>query len=220
MAYIQDKQVTIGRLLTDTFAELASIPRELAVYFAVFAGAALVAEFVSATYVLIAVAAFFGYFVGQYYLYRALLDRAGVAGAPFSKVLGLFGMALILIFPIMIGFNLFYIPGLLLAAKWVMAPSFLVAEDRDLFKALSDSWQASNNNLVALSLSFAILVTAWSVGFIPVFALSTALPGTGFGFGWMVWAYMHVLPVLLMGLSVAAYRALADDDNSLVAVFE
>lgn len=223
MAYVQTRQVDIGELLGGTFAQLASIPRELAIYGGAVLIAALLAEISSVAFGFIAILATIAYFPGQYLLYRAMLTRSGKTIDPRFKVFSFFAMAFILIWPIMIGMNLFYIPGLLLAAKWVMAPSILVAEDRNLFDAIGDSWRASDKNLLPLSVAFGVLVVIWSVGFAVIAGISNGgLSGipSGTGLGALGWLYLHILPILLLGLSVTAYRALGDQEDSLVAVFE
>lgn len=227
MAYVQTRHVDLGELLGGTFRELASIPRELAIYLGVVLVAGILADLSPVAMGLIAVIATIAYFPGQYYLYRAALADSGLMVEWNLKVFGFAGIGLILIWPIMIGFNFFYIPGLLLAAKWVMAPSFFVAENRTFFDAIGDSWSASRDNLLSLSLAFAILAVIWSIGFVFVVAVSVnfnvaSLTGgqPGSGLGALGWVYMHILPILLMGLSITAYRSLAQTDNSLVEVFE
>lgn len=227
MAYIQTRHVDVGGLLSGTFAELARIPRALAIYLGVVFAAALIADLDEVAMVIIATLATIAYFPGQYYLYRAALSDSGLMVESNLKVFGFAAIGLILIWPIMIGLNFFYIPGLLLAAKWVMAPSFFAAENRTFYDAMSDSWNASRDNLLHLSLAFGILVIVWSVGFVFVVMLSTnfnigSLMGreAASGLGALGWVYMHLLPIVLMGLSVTAYRSLAEPDDSLLSVFE
>ena len=173
--------------------------------------------------VIIATLATIAYFPGQYYLYRASLADSGLMVQSNLKVFGFAAIGLILIWPIMIGINFFYIPGLLLAAKWVITPCLYVAENRTFYDSMSDSWNASRDNPLHLSLAFGIIVIGWSVGF----ALSTSFnvaslmdmePASGMGA--FAWTYRHLLPIMLMGLSVTAYRSLADADTSLAEVFE
>lgn len=226
MGYVQTRQITTGQMITGSFEQLTQIKRELAIYFGAFFAAGLIADLIEPLRGPLGIATTIGYFVGQYWLYRMALQASGVTVDDRWKVFSFFGMAMMLIFPIMIGMNFFVIPGLLLAAKWVMAPTFLVAGGRDLFQAIGDSWRASENNLVPLTLAFTVLCFIW-IGLVVVFAgITTAFGGALTGIGGshaasaFEWLGFHVLPVLLLGLSLTAYRALADEDDSLVAVFE
>lgn len=228
MAYIQTRRVTVGELMSATFAQLSAIRRELGIYFGAFFAAALLADFIEPLRDVISIAAIIGYFAGQYWLYRAALRASGMVVDPRFKGFSLFFMAVILFWPIMIAMNFLLIPGLLLAAKWVMAPAFLVGEERNLFEAIGDSWSASTGNTLALTGAFTIICFIW-LGVAVILGglsggMSEVLGGIHLSAGETAnafeWLAFHFLPVLLMGLSVAAYRALADSDNSLVAVFE
>ena len=228
MAYVQTRLVTAGEMITGTFDQLALLKREIAIYCGAFLAAGLLVDVFEPLRSIMGFATFFGYFAAQYWLYREALSKAGVMVDPRFKVFGFFGMAMILILPIMFGFNFLVIPGLLLAAKWVMAPAFHVAEERDLFSAMGASWRASENNLLALFIAFSTLCVIWMVAVGILGAATSALTGTLGDFGGgtrnaanaFEWLGFHLLPIMLMGLSVAAYRALADEDTSLVAVFE
>ncbi len=227
MAYIQDRRVEVGELLSGTFAELGRIKKELAVYFGVFLIAGLLADLIEPVRGGVGAAAFFGYFAGQYYLYRAVM-RSGGGGPPIEydpgfKVFSLFFMACVLIFPISIGANFFIIPGILLAAKWIMAPAFLVSEEMNLFDAIGASWRASSGNTLALSAVFTIIFVVWMF----VFGIGSNLlgglgdrVGSGEGPNTFGWLLLHLLPVFLIGLSVSAYRALSDRENDYLSVFE
>lgn len=218
MGYVQTKQVSVGDLLTGSFEVLVRIKRELAIYLGAFLVASIVADGSALLRGPIAIASTVGYFVGQYWLYRAALNKAGVMYDPRFKVFSFFAMALILIIPISIGLNFLIVPGLLLAAKWVMAPTFLVSEERNLFEAIGDSWRASENNTLSLTAAFFVLCVIW----IGIVAITSALAGViGFGIRQAVSvATFHVLPMLLLGLSVTSYRALGDGEADLAAVFE
>ncbi|MHA7818754.1 MAG: hypothetical protein ACX930_03790 [Erythrobacter sp.] len=226
MGYVQTRQVTTGQMITCSFEQLNEIKRELAIYFGAFFAAGLLVDLIEPLRGPVSIAATIGYFVGQYWLYRMALLKAGVIIDDRWKVFSFFGMALILAFPIMIGMNFLIIPGLLLAAKWVMAPAFLVAEKRDLFQAMGDSWRASENNLVSLTLAFTVLCVIWIGLVVVVGGISNTFGSALSDLGGrdaanaFEWLGIHALPVLLMGLSLTAYRALADEDSSLVAVFE
>ncbi len=227
MAFIQTKRAGMGELLTGTFAHLALTWREIAVYFGVFLVIGLISDALFASpdlaplTAIIGLAAIPAYFAGQYWLYRAAFKRLGAQYDPRFKAFSMFFMAVILVFPISVGMNLAFVPGLILAAKWVMAPSFLVAQERSLLGAMGDAWHASSGNSWQLTGAFTVLCAIWSVAFSLLVTLirigDTVGPARINAFEWLTF---HILPVLLLGLSVAAYRLLAEDDTSLVEVFE
>ena len=138
MAYYQDRRTGVGELLNGTFRELAVIKREIGIYLVAFIVAGLLADFISPFRPVSAFATFCGYWVGQYWLYRVALERPGITVDEKFKVFSLFFMALILVFPIYIGMAFLLLPGILLASKWIMAPTYLVAERVDLFQAILD----------------------------------------------------------------------------------
>ena len=223
MAYIQTRQVTLGELLNGTFRNLSAIKRELAIYFAVVFAIGILQGFADVIDAIIGIAGFIGYFVGQYWLYQKMLVQTGSGTDDRFKVFSFFAIAALLIIPISIGLNFFVIPGLILCAKWVMAPSFLVSEPRNVFESIGDSWRASANNTLPLVLAVLILVFIWIAAIALLGALSALvsgilpLGGSQAGFGWI---NFNIFPVLMLGLSITAYRSLADDDTSLAAVFE
>ena len=227
MSYTRPPSVTISDLLAGTFDELRGIPLPLAMYMVAFLTLGILADLggpvVQGVLGFLAIPA---YFVGQYYLYQSMLTRSGVAVDPKFKAFGMCGLAFIILIPIVIGLNFFYLPGLLLAAKWVVAPTIYVAGERSVFHAMSDSWEATNNNLISLSVAFFVLTVIWSVVFIPVVLLGTGINELiGLRDGaepqlTAIWLAFHLLPILLMGLSVTAYRALAAPEESLAQVFE
>lgn len=199
---------------------LGGIKTEIAIYFAVFAGAGLVADFAESSRSLIAVASFFGYFFAQYLLYQAALRKFGLLQDDAKRVPAFFGMALFLGLPIIVGLNFFFIPGVILAAKWLMAPAVLVARDEGLFEAIGVSWRESDQNTVSLALAFAILFIMWLIFFAVIAAIDGMISPNFSDMGALGWISFHALPMLLLGLSVTAYRHLADEgEDRLAEVF-
>lgn len=229
MAYFQDRQTDVGTLINGTFQTLLGIRREVGFYFGAFLIAGLIVDIFEPLRGLVSVLTFLGYFAAQYWLYREALSKAGIAYDQRFKVFSFFGMAFILIFPIYFGFAFLVVPGVLLASKWIMAPTFLVAEEEDLFTSIGGSWKASQNNLWPIAGAFTVITIIWMVGFVVLAALAAAYKAL-IGMGGLEvatgettaieWAAIHLLPVLLLGLSVTAYRELAGTDKDLVAVFE
>ncbi len=227
MAFIQRRRVTAGFLITGTFQELGIIKREIAMYCGGFFGLALISSLLPFTSGLIGFVATIGYFLAQYYLYRMILERGGGVSDPPFKIFSFVGMALLLVVPLYIAFAFLVIPGILLASMWIIAPSFLVAEEGNAFEALGKSWSAASQNLGAIALAFTVLCLIWIVGvtviggigggFDELLDTGSRAGGVGQAFSWLVF---HILPLLLMGLSVSAYRALNDSQDSLISVFE
>jgi len=229
MAYYQHRVVGIGSLLSGTFSELTKIKRPLALYFGGFFALGVLEDLIWLSGFWIAAGAFFAYFFAQYYLYRELLHANGISTDNRTKIFSFFFSALIIGLAMNFASSLFLIPAILLAAKWLMTPASIVAEEGNLFDAMGESWRASENNLVNLSIAFSLVCLIWFAAAIPVFVLAglyewllsnvDASPNSE-DLNAVAWLALHLLPVLLMGLSVSAYRALSKDEESLVAVFE
>ena len=203
----------MGELVPGAFATLGAIKRELAIYFLVFGGLNLVEEVMPGIPVIVG---FVLYWLGHYLLFQALMRENGWLEDDRKRVFRFFGMACLIAIAIAIGLNFLIIPGIILGAKWIMAPAFLVARDRGVFAALGDSWEASSGNTMHLSLAYAIIGGAWALG---LAMLGAVVDGTS-AKSIVIGTYFHFLPVLMMGLSIYAYGVLAQPSNSLVEVFE
>ncbi|WP_340586228.1 hypothetical protein [Erythrobacter alti] len=220
MSYIQEKRVDLGLLIRDSFAVLASVKREVALYLGGLLALALLAEINSQVRGIVAIVSLLVFFLGQYFLYQAILRKAGLLQDDRKRIFGFVGMTLMLGFAIYVGFAFLVIPGLLLGAKWIMAPTYLVARDRNVFEAIGDSWRASEFNTGQLVVGYLVFWVLWTVVFIALAGIGEAiLPSGGGSQSALAWLAMHLLPVAMMGLSIATYRQLSDDTNSLTQVF-
>ncbi len=235
MAYIQHKQVSTGELITGTFIELGRITFEIPLYLAAFLVIAVAANFVPSGVDWAWLPSMALYFWAQYYLYRMMLVRGGAVIDPRFKVFSLFLMAVLLTIPLYIGFAILVIPGAMLAAKYIMAPAFLVAEEITLMDALGESWRKSDTNFIAIFLAFMVMCIIWLaimviwlaikvLGVTILTNMEVQLAGTGMTTSEagleLMWPFIHTLPLMLMGLSVTAYRALNHNESDLLAVFE
>ena len=217
MAYIQERQANTAELLSGAFRELAGVRRQLALYFLGFAALAVFAQVASSIGGLAVLLGFLGYFGAQYWLYQSMLAKSGMLQDAGWRVVEFFGMALVLIIPIAIGLNLFTVPGLILIGKWIMAPTFLVARRQHLIQSIGDSWRASDGSTLHLTIAVTAICAVWIIAFLPLAVIGGI---GGFEVGGMVfWLWCHVLPVLLAGLSVSAYKLLSDETASLSEVF-
>ncbi len=222
MSYLQEKRANVIDLLAGSFRELALVRKELAAYFVIFAAMLLLpTRWVGYSFSLASpLIIILGYFVAQYWLYQAMLRKAGMLQDGKWRLAEFFGMAIVLIIPISIGLNLFFIPGLILIAKWIMAPTYLVARKRNLIQAIGESWNASSENTLYLTIAVSVMCMIWGLSFGIIAAIvgladmMDVVAGDD-----LFWVWIHVLPVLLAGLSVSAYRQLSDETASLTEVF-
>ena len=216
---VQERRVQIGTLLSGIFSELNVIRRELAIYFGGFAAVAVLADLLGMIRGPIALAATFAYFIGQYLLYQAMLRKAGMLRDERKKVFSFFAMAIVLAVPIYMGTLFFVIPGLILGAKWIMAPTYLVAREGNLFHAIGESWKASEFNTVNLTLAYFVVWLGWVIVASIMTGGESAVRG-GRDPSVLTWISVHLLSVLMMGLSMSAYRHLNDETETLAGVFQ
>ena len=125
-----------------------------------------------------------GYFVGQYLLYRTMLRRAGHPASGL-RIFRFVGMAILIGFSVLFASYLFLIPGIVVGARWIATPCYLVATDKGVFASLGESWSATKGNTLPLSLAFTAMVLIFSalLGTIAVelrpLLRSEATPGPG-----------------------------------------
>ena len=222
MAFLETGELSVGELITASFAELTANRREIAIYLGAFLLVDVAGALIPGSRAWLGSGGLLmlgGYFVGQYLLYRTMLRRAGHAGAESGfHIFRFVGMALMIGIALLFAANLFLIPAIVLAARWIAAPCYVVAADKGAIAAIGESWSVTNGNTLSLSLAFtalALVFFALFVGFAAVESVAQTVLGTRLGFG----LAMHVLPLLLMGLSVAAYRRLNHEGKDLAAVF-
>ena len=217
----QQRKVALGDLLTSAFGVLGGIKPALGLYFAAFLAIAILSEISALGRDNLSVPSAIAYFFAHYYLYREALKARGIAYDDAFKIISFVFMAAFLGVAIQLGTVLLIIPGILIAAKTIMAPAFLVAEKLNVFEAIGASWRTSGGNTITLSLAFAIVFVAWMFVVLGFGAIGTVLDNSGFaGSKTLEQIVIHVLPVMLMGVSIGSYQALNDSENSLVAVFE
>jgi hypothetical protein len=158
------------------------------------------------------------YFAGQYWLFRSLLKARRLLQTQRIHFLAFVGLAALLIFPIMLGLAALLLPGLFLVSRWIAAPAFIVARGEGVFAAVGASWAAVGGRTVRVMGAIVVLALI-------VVAISGVLEGIGRALGGagasnaldLVGA--HLLPLVLLGLSVAAYQLLGPEDTMIEDVF-
>jgi hypothetical protein len=223
VAYIPDRKINFGDALGSSFAQLMLIKREIGIYLAVFSGFALlmwvVDEFLSPLSGIVNLGGFVLYFYAQYRLYQELLRANGINVDDRVRVVGFIGLALMIGLALLVSVYLLIVPALILGAKWIMAPVYMVAGQRGVIQAMGDSWQASRGNTLHLTLTYTAIWVIWALVFGPVSGAFEVLGGAGLrnAVTSLLW---HALPLVLMGFAMTAYKQLSDDTDPLTSVFE
>ena len=161
------------------------------------------------------------YFAGQYWLFHAALKGRGLLQTTRIRFFSFIGLAALLILPIMFGLAAFLAPGLFLVARWIAAPAFIVARGHGAFASTEASADAVRGSTTRVA-------TAAVVLFLITFACSAVIDGIGKALGGfeafgavdpLDLIEGHLLPLLLLGLSVAVYEMAGRKDTMIEDVF-
>ena len=212
-------EVDFGVLLSLTFGNLRVIWRQVLAYLAVVVVLAFTLPLLGG--VPLGALGFVLYLAGQYWLYRSLFAARGMLMTPRYHLVAFGLLSLLLILPIMFGLALFVLPGLFLVARWIAAPAFIVARGRGAIGAAGDSWDAVRGSTIRIV--GALIVIGLIVSLIGGLAgmIDGALAGID-AYGAAKPANLvqvHILPLLLLGLSVATYELLGPEDTMIEDVF-
>ncbi|MFC3099666.1 hypothetical protein [Altererythrobacter lauratis] len=153
---------------------------------------------------------------GQCWLFGQMLGKRDVAG----RYLGFLGLAVLTFLGVAIGFVMLVIPGLIIGARWLMAPSIYVDQGRGVFEAMRESWHRTLGNtgqiMLALILVLVVIVLA-SAALGGMFFFATENGPVAF----LVEAVVsEVFAVILLALSVATYGLLSGQSEKLASVFD
>lgn len=211
--------LSFGTLMTRSFENLSLIWREILAYIAAAAvlgfALRLAGENISG------IIGFIAYFVGQYWLFHALLKRRGMLGTESKHFFAFVGLALVLAIPIMLGLAALVLPGLFLVARWIAAPAFIVARGEGVFAAIDNSSQSVRGNTVKLAEAVVVMFLIASALSIITSGIESALSGFDFyrGARPIEMIESQLLPLLLLGLSTATYELLGSEDTTIEEVF-
>lgn len=223
MSFVQDKKIGFGEALSGTIEVLVAAKREVAIYcviFATLAGLQAASDmWFQQLSLFINLGVFALYFYAQSRLYQVLLRNSGISLEDRIRPFSFLGMAVLIGISLYFAVIFFVIPAIILGAKWIMAPSVLVAEKRGIISAMGDSWNASSGNTLMLSLAYAVIFLIWFIILAGAGALSDVSDFSN-GRTYFTDLSFHILSILMMGLSVSAYRKLHDGMDELTSVFE
>jgi len=161
-----------------------------------------------------------------YALTRSLLATSATPGAlpPAARIGGYIGLAIVTGLGTIIGLVLLVVPGLILAARWLLAAPILLAEETTVGDAMSHSWDATAGSwgklivaqlivAVPLLVAFGVIVVAGIASDAEVVetpSLAASLAGN---------AAINLFSVASVVLAVAAYRAIVPTSETLAEVF-
>lgn len=217
--YGAGREADFGALMSRTFGNPRDIGREVAAYMVAVAVLALVLPLVGAE--ISGIAGLLLYFAGQYWLFRRLMQTRGLLESRRIHPFAFVGLAAILIVPIALGIGLLVLPGLFLAARTIAAPAFVVARGDNALIAISASWDAVRGHSGKLMGALVLMFVAVSIlGSVTTgFDRALGYSGAGSETGPISVIQIHLLPLLMLGLSTATFELLGPEDTSIEDVF-
>lgn len=199
--------VGVERLLSRSFANIAIIWWELALYLALYVGWLFLDP--GSPGGILGMAKPIVFVGATYPLYRSILRKRG-CDPGYWRVLSFVGMAALLAIPIAVGAGFFLFPGLYLITKWIAAPSYLVQGHGNIFESAGASWMATRGVEFPIGLAVAVLFIVWTFLSILLNGAIDSVPRGG-SVDWqgIIGSVSLVLPlILMMGLSTACYEVL------------
>jgi hypothetical protein len=212
------RELELRILLTRSFANLWLIRMQVLGYLGIFTAIAFVLPLAGLEP---GGGGLVAYLVGQYWLYHSLLKARGLLETTRYHYFAFVGLALALILPILFGLAAFALPGLFLVARWIAAPTYVVADGRGAFAAAGASWAAVRGHTGKLALAVVIMgLIVSAIGLViglvdgqvaNLAAYRDAKP--------IDLIEVHFLPLLLLGLSTATYEMLGPQVSVIEEVF-
>lgn len=229
----QLRKVGVGELVGGTFEQISAHRRTLGIYLAVFIPLTAAANFGDTAFGLLrepdgdllsaragfnngllGLLATLASVAGQYLVFERMLGAPANGTGRGARIVAFIGLAIVTFLGVILAALFFLLPALFVGARWLMSPAFFLGEGRGMFDALTASWRQTRGNTlpVALTLFLALLgfaaltsLLGWAKGLLGT-AIADAIAGE-------IWA------VMLIGLSVATYRALVSPAGELAEVF-
>lgn len=164
--------------------------------------------------------------VSQYLLWEAMLENGAlmVRGRAPRRYFAFVGLSILAAMGAGLAFLALIVPGLIVLARWVAAPAFLIRQRLGVIEAMRQSWYTVKGNTTPIVFTFLIGVFAVGVlsGLVGAGALVTL--GDGGQPGFLAILGNQVLSnassVLQVAFGVFVFRRLTGDVNELGAVFE
>lgn len=161
---------------------------------------------------------------GQLLLFRQMLRANTVAGTPPGHYLGFLALGILTFLGVSFSTLFFVVPGLFVAARWLMSPAFFATGETGVFGAMSASWRGTRGCTKAVMLALLVMLLIYLFAAALVGSLFSGLSAIGetardLGAALASAAAGEIWSVLLISLSVATYRGIAQPVRKLTEVF-
>jgi len=158
--------------------------------------------------------------IAQYLLWETML-RGHLATAPRRRYLAFLGQAILIGLGVAFGYVLLIIPGLVMTARWSLAPALIVNRNQGVIEAMGSSWDAIKGNTTPVVI--AIIVGAVVLGIVAAVASGMSIFSTSGSSSPLAVVVgqltSHAGTVLSIALGTFLYRRLYDQSDELVEVF-
>jgi hypothetical protein len=222
MAFVQREDLTTGELIRETFGVLRDNARAVLIYLAAMITMNVLADAngIEEAEGVLSLARIVAFLVAQYLLFESLLRNAQALPQEAKRRMFRFaGQAFVVLFCVMMAANFFIVPAIILGSRWITAPSLLVTGRGGVFGSLGESWRETSGNTVPLSFASFLLVLL-GIGIATVASVVSVAARAIFDTSLVVGEiWMLGSNLMLVGLSVAAYRRLDGETGELAAVF-
>jgi hypothetical protein len=174
---MEGKSITVGSIISNTFATLLGNLRAVALFLAVFVVAGSGADAMSGSPSpelaivggLLALLILLGSIFGSYLLMEAMLRQAGhLREATTRRFLQYLGQGILIGVGILAGMALLIVPGVIFAARWVIAPPLLIGAGDGAIEAIGKSWRLTKGHTLK------ILLAAFPVIILLIIAIAAA----------------------------------------------
>lgn len=167
--------------------------------------------------------------IGQYWLWFTLLNERNLGDdrQPY-RYFAFLVQSIILGIAVTLGYFLLIVPGLLLSARWSIAPALLIGENRGIIEAMGDSWEAIRGNGTPIVLAYIIVGVGYLI-FAMVLAGATVESamtegGVGsareFAFTLLSQVFLHSFTVMAIALGIFLFGWAYGETTAVSNVFE
>lgn len=231
------RRVTIGSLISETFSVLMGQKGLFLLYLVVFVPLATLGNIMDGDELdgvfrfrngNVGTVVFLVSVLGHYWLFAKITPgSSGAENWVLGRVAGFFGLAFLTYLATGLASLLLVLPGLFVGSRLLMSPAIYAGDRTGVFSAMSKSWDHTRGSTlhVALTISFVmiVLIILGSISGSMNFSINSSSYQLDLGlatFGHFVRGLAsELVSIILIAMSIAAYRSLIDHSQDLVDTF-